>query len=186
MGTAIPAGNDALNKTLGDRRAIAVYAVLTRQPDLWAYLYDNPQVGDTWDLRMVQTMLASVRDAMGKVYYDGAPDKIKGPKTTDAVKRFQADAGLPADGDPGTNTRKALYGAYMDWLCTPESPSSTPEDPAATSDPATAPTPADPPRFHMKPSDFLGGASAQPGDLPKMTLQSCGKFHPIVLLKSSE
>src|SRR5215467_13463111 len=38
-----PAGDDALNKTLGDRRGIAIYGMLTRQPKLWSYLYDHPQ-----------------------------------------------------------------------------------------------------------------------------------------------
>jgi hypothetical protein len=77
-------------------------------------------------------------------------------------EEFQSDAGLTADGDPGTNTRKALYGAYMDWLCAGGTP------------------------FRMQPTDFLGGAGAQPGDLPKMSLQSCGKFNPIVLLTTDE
>jgi hypothetical protein len=38
----------------------------------------------------------------------------------------------------------------------------------------------------MAATDFLGGAAAQPGDLPKMSLQSCGKFNPIVLLTAAE
>jgi hypothetical protein len=172
FGHCDPAGSDALNKTLGDRRAIAVYSLLTRQPDLWAFLHDNPQVGDTWDLHMTQTMLASVQDAQNQPYYDGAIDGRTGPKTQDAVKRFQGDAGLTADGDPGKGTRKALFGAYMDWLCSAYMPSPAP---------ASAPPP-----FRMQATDFLGGVGAQAGDLPKQSLQSCGKFNPIVLLTSSE
>jgi hypothetical protein len=38
----------------------------------------------------------------------------------------------------------------------------------------------------MQPTDFLGGASAGPGDLPKMSLQGCSRFNPIVLLTSDE
>jgi len=172
FGHCDPAGSDALNKTLGDRRAIAVYAVLTRQPDLWAYLHDTPQVGDNWDMHMTQSMLASVPDGTGQRYYAGIVDGKSGPDTTDAVKRFQGDSGLAVDGSAGPDTRKALYGAYMDWLCTPPG-----SDPTAT----PPPTP-----FRMQPGDFLGGAGAQPGDLPKMSLQSCGKFNPIVLLPNSE
>jgi outer membrane protein OmpA-like peptidoglycan-associated protein len=171
FGHCDPAGSDALNKTLGDRRAIAIYAVLTRQPDLWAYLYDNPEVGDRWDMHMVQSMLASVPDATDTPYYAGIVDGQNGPQTTDAVKRFQGDSGLSADGSAGPDTRKALYGAYIDWLCTPAG------DPTAT-------PPATP--FRMQPGDFLGGTGAQPGDLPKMSLQSCGKFNPVVLLPTSE
>ncbi len=170
FGHCDPAGSDALNKTLGDRRAIAIYGLLTRQLDLWAYLYDNPQVGDTWDLRMVQTMLSVTADANGTPYYTGGWDGGHGPQTTDAVKRFQADAGLPTDGDAGPSTRKALFGAYRDWLCTP---------------PGGAP-PAQGKPFSMAAADFLGGEGAQPGDLPKMSLQSCGKFNPVLLLSTDE
>jgi hypothetical protein len=176
FGHCDPEGTDDLNKTLGDRRAMAVYALLTRQPDLWAYLYDTPQVGDTWDLHMVQTMLASVPDRDHKGYYGGAIDGLNGPQTTAAVKQFQTDAGLTADGDPGSQTRRALYGAYMDWLCTPEG---TP--PAQDGSSSTTATP-----LRMQPTDFLGGTGAQPGDLPQMSLQSCGKFNPVVLLATSE
>jgi hypothetical protein len=182
FGHCDPAGSDALNKTLGDRRAIAVYALVTRQPDLWAYLYDNPQVGDQWDLKMVQEMLHHVRDASGTPYLGEDPTGVRDADTVDAVKRFQGDSGLTADGDPGPKTRKVLFGAYMDWICTPHPASSSPAD--ATS-PSTDPS-ATPPRFQMQPSDFLGGTGAQPGDLPKMSLQSCGKFNPIVLLTTDE
>ncbi|MGD0526225.1 MAG: peptidoglycan-binding protein [Polyangiaceae bacterium] len=180
FGHCDPAGSDTLNKTLGDRRAIAIYALLTRQPDLWEWLYDHSEVGDTWDLRMVQTMLGNVPDAGGATYYPGPANGVRDATTIAAVKRFQGDAGLTPDGDPGKNTRRALFGAYMDWLCT-SGPSSSP--PSAGGGTASAsPSSA----FRMQPSDFLGGTGAQDGDLPKMSLQSCGKFNPIVLLTQAE
>jgi hypothetical protein len=37
----------------------------------------------------------------------------------------------------------------------------------------------------MQITDFLGGASAGPGDTPKLSTQSCGKFNPILLLANS-
>ena len=80
------------------------------------------------------------------------------------MKSFQTDSGLSADGVAGAGTRKVLFGAYMDWLCT--SPGST--------------TP-----FKMQITDFLGGASAAAGDTPKLSTQSCGKFNPILLLANS-
>jgi len=164
FGHCDPVGGDQLNKTLGDRRAIAIYALLTRQPDLWAYLYDNPQVGDTWGTHAIQQMLASVVDGQGSVYYGGGVSGQYGGDTTAAVKRFQGDAGLPANGQAGAATRKALFGAYMDWLCTPGG--GTP--------------------FRMQAADFLGGAGAATGDLPKMSLQSCSRFNPVVLLTQAE
>jgi hypothetical protein len=172
FGHCDPDGSDALNKTLGDRRAIAVYALLTHQPDLWEYLYDTPQVGDMWGTHMVQRMLNNIPDGQGNPYYAGSADGLYGPGTTDAVKRFQVDNGLSADGQAGPDTRKVLFGAYMDWLCTSD---------AATN--STSPAP-----YRMQPADFLGGAGSQPGggDLPRMSLQSCGKLNPIVLLTNDE
>ena len=185
-----PAGSDALNKTLGDRRAIAVYALLTRQPDLWASLYDDPQVGDTWGKPAIQTMLASITgrstddhgnpaDPATTPYYGGAIDGDYGRGTTAAVKAFQTDCGLTPDGRAGHQTRKVLFGAYLDWLCT--SPDAAPAEDSDAQQPSPPPAP-----FRMHRSDFLGGTGVQPGDLPKMSLQSCGKFNPIVLLPSSE
>jgi murein DD-endopeptidase MepM/ murein hydrolase activator NlpD len=43
--------------------------------------------------------------------YAGSIDGLKGQATTAAIKRFQHQAGLPADGVPGAKTRLAL-GAY--------------------------------------------------------------------------
>lgn len=170
-----PVGDDALNKVLSDRRAMAVYALLTRQPELWEDLYANPAVGDSWGATAIQWMLASVEDGDGNGYYAEGIDGDYGPKTTDAVKRFQQDNGLSVDGQAGPLTRNVLFGKYMDWLTTP------PTDPTPSSASSTA-TP-----FRMQVTDFLGGAAATAGDaLPAMSLQGCGEFNPIVLLPVSE
>ena len=209
FGHCDPAGTDELNKTLGDRRAIAIYALLTRQPDLWAYLYDNPAVGDTWGTKAIQSMLHSLvpvkRNPDDQTsaddqtspsdrpthYYDGKIDGEYGSGTTTAVANFQSDASkrilsdgsklspsrVTATGKADATTRKLLFTAYMDWLCTDHPP------PAST--PAPPPT-SPPPAFKMAPTDFLGGAGATNGDLPKMSLQGCSEFNPVVLLTTSE
>lgn len=41
-------------------------------------------------------------------YYDGAVDGVYGPKTFEAVKKFQAKNGLAVDGNVGPQTRAAL------------------------------------------------------------------------------
>src|ERR1019366_4558133 len=158
---ADPVGSDDVNKTISDRRAIAIYAALTRQPDKWEELYSDAVDGDTWGTRAVQTMLATLKDGSSSPYYEGAIDGVHGPNTTDATKRFQGDAGLNADGQAGPSTRKVLFGAYMDAVCADSSGA----------------------RFTMKPEDFLGGG-ADPGG--KMAMQGCSRFNPVVLLPSSE
>jgi hypothetical protein len=186
---ADPVGSDDVNKTIGDRRAIAIYALLTRQPALWEDLYSGPIDGDAWGKRALQTMLQTVvgratddnGNALpaGSPYYAGAIDGQDGPATTGAVKQFQTDSGLAVDGDAGPNTRKVLFGAYMDALCTPAGAGSSGDAPASSPSGGAAP-------FQMKAKDFLGGEGAAAGDLPKMSLQGCSRFNPIVLLTRDE
>lgn len=168
FGHCDPAGSDDLNKTLADRRAIAIYALLTRQVAMWADLYDHPEVGDTWGTMALQTILGSVTDDQGSIYYAGAIDGDYGSGTTAAVKRFQPSASLPATGKADAATRDALFAAYMDWLCTPT---------AADGSAAGVP-------FQMKTTDFLGRGGL--GDLPRMSLQGCSEFNPILLLPAAQ
>jgi hypothetical protein len=161
FGHADPVGSDAVNKHISDRRTIAIYAVLTRQPNLWEEIYSNPMDGDAWGTRAIQTMLSTLKDANEKPYYGGPIDGDYGRYTTESVKRFQADAALAVDGRAGRGTRKVLFGAYMDALGTDESGN----------------------RFVMKPEDFLGGAADAGG---KMAMQGCSRFNPVVLLPTSE
>jgi peptidoglycan hydrolase-like protein with peptidoglycan-binding domain len=44
-------------------------------------------------------------------YFDGEPDGILGPATQDAIKAFQTDAGITADGEYGPETYAALADA---------------------------------------------------------------------------
>jgi hypothetical protein len=185
FGHCDPAGSDELNKTLGDRRAIAVYALLTRQPDMWADIYDHPAVGDSWGTAEIQCMLQCVVDGRGKPYYRDIIDDKYGADTTAAVKAFQGDCGQPATGQADAATRKVLFGAYMDWLCRLDTPP-TGCTGGATSGTASGASPDAAPQSLMKPEDFVGGQGAAKGDLPKMSLQGCSKFNPVVLLPDSE
>ena len=116
FGHADPVGNDGYNKQLSGRRAKAIYAVLTRNTDLWEELYKEPFHGDNWKEKAIQLMLT----ALG--HYGGPINGILTKETRDAVKEFQGspagkEAGLAADGDPGSKTRPVLYKAYMKHIC---------------------------------------------------------------------
>lgn len=57
------------------------------------------------------TEVADVQKALVALGYDVGPpgiDGIRGPYTSDAVKKFQTDNGLKVDGDPGPETVSAL------------------------------------------------------------------------------
>src|SRR5262245_56058603 len=62
FGHADPAGEDAYNKQLSGRRAMAIFSVLTRDLTLWNFLFDNAFGGDDWKAKNV---LASMRSALG-------------------------------------------------------------------------------------------------------------------------
>jgi hypothetical protein len=158
---ADPAGSDDVNKVISDRRAISIYATITRQPDLWEDLYSNSYDRETWGTKAIQTMLATLTDGSGTPYYTDTIDDKYGQHTSEAVQRFQTDAGKNPSGQADRDTRRVLFGAYMDVLCRDGSGA----------------------RFQMQPSDFMGGG-ADPGG--KMAYQGCSRFNPVVLLSNDD
>jgi outer membrane protein OmpA-like peptidoglycan-associated protein len=120
------AGSDAYNQSLSERRARGVYAYLTagRAPDASITEWDQlrrPGSGETrlednWGVREYQLML------QGLGFYDGAIDEIHGTLTDAAVRAFQSDHALSADGVVGDQTWLNLIDAYVtaDALSLPE------------------------------------------------------------------
>ena len=85
FGHADPVGDDNYNKQLSGRRATAVYAVFTRNVDLWEELYANNVSGDSWGFRSLQSML-------GALGFDaGPPTGATNARTDAAVRAFQTD-----------------------------------------------------------------------------------------------
>jgi hypothetical protein len=111
FGHADPVGEDDYNKTLSGRRAMAVYALLVRDVDKWESLYSQSFGGDKWGARAIQMMVR----AMG--FDPGVIDGVVGGHTKEAIKGYQQSKGLAVDGDAGKDTRKALFGDYMDAIC---------------------------------------------------------------------
>ena len=157
FGHADPVGQDDYNKFLSGRRAAAIYGMLTRRDEVWEDLYSNKGVftglaaGDKWGARAIQTMLTALGFPPGK-------DDKGNPDATSAVRSFQSSQGLSPDGNPGQQTRKKLFLAYMDKLCGTE--------------------------FKLdKEDDFLarGKDSAGKGDF-----QGCGEFNPILVFSEQQ
>ena len=157
FGHADPVGQDDYNKLLSGRRAAAIYGLLTRRDEVWEDLYSNkgvftgPAAGDKWGTPSIQTMLTALgfpSDSGGQA----------GSDITSAVRSFQSSQGLAADGNPGHDTRKKLFLAYMDKLCGTD--------------------------FKLdKEDDFLarGKDSAGKGDF-----QGCGEFNPRLIFSEQE
>ena len=95
FGHADPTGNDEYNKQLSGRRAKAVYALVTRQPELWEQLYSQPYGNDTWGRRSLQTMLTAIGTSGSSGDVVGEHERNRGKRST-------------------------LFSAYMDHLCGPD------------------------------------------------------------------
>ena len=105
FGHADPVGQDQYNKELSERRAKAVYAVLTRDVGLWEQIYQKER------LSLVQNTLAALGHDPGPI--DGA----MGSRTRDAIRSFEQGEGQPEKGRDTPDLRAKLFKKYMDWLC---------------------------------------------------------------------
>lgn len=104
FGHADAVGEEAPNKGLSERRAMAVQAFLVKDAAAWETRYNE----DKWGLASTQVLLRNLG------HDPGASDGKDGPKTQAAVKAFQKQKGLGLSGQADVVTRKALYTAFMD------------------------------------------------------------------------
>ena len=102
-------GSAEYNKHLSERRSKSVYAFITNQADVWEELYTF----EGWGLRVIQEILKDFARDYDAKYDPGVVDGLTGPKTKRAVKNFQSDHGLSADGVAGPMTRAQLFTKYF-------------------------------------------------------------------------
>jgi len=118
------AGGDLLNKRLSERRAKAIFAVLTHDfakwDEMWRGTVNESPWSERWGTREVQHMLNSLHcpDDNGEPLGE---DGDLGSKTRQAIKRFQRkdypdvpdeQADLPDNGNVDAATREQLFLAY--------------------------------------------------------------------------
>jgi hypothetical protein len=157
FGHADPSGTDEYNKGLSGRRAQSIFAMLVRDVDLWEELWTHPVGGDSWGALSIRSMLEALPcDATGEPYMAAAPGP--GAASTNAIRLFQQEHALAVDGDAGPNTRRALFRAYMDFLCDGEA-------------------------LHLQPDDFLGGGANSGG---KGDYQGCSEFNPVLVFSRAD
>ncbi|MEZ4706875.1 MAG: peptidoglycan-binding protein [Caldilineaceae bacterium] len=129
VGHTDESGNPDYNQSLSERRARGAFAYLTfgrdanTAVDEWNELRRARTVGnttstrDTWGPRQYQQMLQELG------FYKGPISDTHTPDTASAVRQFQTDNGLAADGIVGDDTWPVLIRAYLnlDPLGIPES-----------------------------------------------------------------
>ncbi len=158
FGHADPIGNDSNNKVLSGRRAQSVYAVLTRQTDLWEDLYSSPAGSDQWTEGDLANMLLFI----------GYIDTVDGSPVDEAIlRRFQDDFGVPQSGQFDKETRRVLFRAYMDLICVDAPPGDV------------TPMP-----YELDPANhFLGGGENSEGI---GDYQGCSEFNPRMIFSARE
>jgi hypothetical protein len=77
------------------------------------------------------------RELAGKGYYDGRIDGRFGSGTEEALKRYQEENGLTADGKYGSNTHSLMYGATSTLTYTTRTTSSTGHFSSVLANPST-------------------------------------------------
>ncbi len=98
FGHADPTGDDEYNKQLSGRRATAIYALLTRDTNLWEKLFIQPVGNDKWGRDALRMMLDFVATK---------PDKETNAVRDEQVSQHERDA----------SKRRQLFSSYMDKLC---------------------------------------------------------------------
>src|SRR5262245_45997098 len=98
FGHADPTGDDEYNKQLSGRRATAIYALLTRDTNLWEKLFGQPFGSDKWGTKALEVMLDTVSPAP------------QGQTNHEQALQHERNVGK----------RKELFLRYMETLCGPE------------------------------------------------------------------
>ncbi len=185
FGHADPVGNIAYNKTLSGRRALSVYAVLTRKVKIWDTLFNLPcggTAGDRWGMQAIQKILSVLKRKppdpnAGTPFYTGPIDGLKTPETTaltrTAVGDYLVAHGFARSGFPNQAAREVMFLEYMDFLC--HNPDGSP---FALNDKT------DFIGKHKDPDVGLGDPSCGPFGL-KADVQGCSHFNPLFLLAKS-
>ena len=147
---------DDYNKTLSGRRAIAIYALLTRDASLWNNLYNNHVGGDVWGEDSIRTMLQAVDPPKPA---SGTQQSLAPPSSTSAASGDTGPSSSEPQHDPrvqrcaaDAGQRQQLFLQYMDVIC-----------PGVKLD---------------KSNDFLGRGAGP--DL-KADVQGCSRFNPLIV-----
>ncbi|VAW74726.1 hypothetical protein MNBD_GAMMA12-3069 [hydrothermal vent metagenome] len=117
-------GSKKYNMTLSQRRAMSIFAYITRDPLEWEKLYNNPN--EKWNLHTIKYILSGlpnpdrIRDGKKKVNYQVGNIKsdYRDKAIKDAIKAYKSHNGLKpvnidAEGEGGREFRLKIFHDYM-------------------------------------------------------------------------
>ncbi|MBS2022676.1 MAG: carboxypeptidase regulatory-like domain-containing protein [Deltaproteobacteria bacterium] len=105
-------GSADYNVKLSDERAASVAAFMSDDVEAWYAHYTGSKNSKKWGTREDQYMLSVLPEGQPP-YYVGPINGQAFGATSAAIKKFQSDHGLAADGAAGSDTRHALIKDYM-------------------------------------------------------------------------
>ncbi|MDX2149500.1 MAG: hypothetical protein SFV54_02110 [Bryobacteraceae bacterium] len=162
---ADPTGDDGYNKILSGRRALALYGLLIRKPEIWDELFTVGHGGDQWGTKSFQTMLSQSLATDEPPFYTGPIDGALTPQTQkatrDAISAWRESRGFGKGFNLDKKMRLALFLEYMNAIC---------KDPDGNN-------------FELTKDDFIarGAEKSLRGDV-----QGCGEFNPIFLFSQEK
>jgi hypothetical protein len=123
LGSATQQSGDDYNKTLSGRRAMAIYALLTRDAAIWNTLYNHHLGGDVWGEDAIRTILNHIDSQDPSKNKPGQPQGSSAPGSSSP-----SAAPSPGSSDPPDDPRVARYASdggqrqqlflqYMNLLC---------------------------------------------------------------------
>jgi hypothetical protein len=107
LGSSTANSGDEYNKTLSGRRAIAIYAMLIRDPSFWNTLFSNHLGADVWGEDAIRIMLDATDAAGGGSSSGGSSQNSSGSAQNSRARDVAHDSGQ----------REQLFLKYMNLLC---------------------------------------------------------------------
>lgn len=107
VGSSTANSGDDYNKTLSGRRAIAIYAMLIRDPSFWNTLYTNNLGGDVWGEDAIRIMLDAT----------DSPAAGAAPSTSSQQSSGSAQSSRVRDVANDSGQRQQLFLKYMNLVC---------------------------------------------------------------------
>jgi hypothetical protein len=113
-GSSTAQSGDSYNKTLSGRRAIAIYAMLIRDPSFWNTLYTNHLGADVWGEDAVRTMLdlTDPPSPGGSAAPNPGPSGASSQSSSDSARNSQIH-----DIASDSGQRQQLFLKYMNLVC---------------------------------------------------------------------